>query len=93
MGKESEVFLKVDEAMIRNLGSDAAVLYAFLLNASKVWKKDDDGYFVIWTKHIREKIGWSKWKIIRHRDKLVEVGLLRIKSGVNQNQQTKYKLT
>jgi replication initiation and membrane attachment protein DnaB len=92
MGKESQVFYKVSPALVREIGTGAAFLYALLENASKVWNKDAWGYFALRTEYIIDKTGWSKRTIVKRRDKLVAVGLLRVRGGVNRNKPTRYKL-
>jgi hypothetical protein len=91
MGND-KAFLKVNMRLIRTLGSDEAVLYAFLCFVSKYRKKDDQGYCVIDTEYIRTHLGWAKKTIIKRRDTLVKVGLLRFKQGVNQNIKNKYRV-
>ncbi len=85
-------FLKVNIALVRKLGADAAILHAFLLFTSRYRNKDVEGYCTIETEYIRDHLGWSKRKIIRTREKIMEVGLLRFKQGVNQNIKNKYLL-
>jgi hypothetical protein len=91
--EEKRVFVKLDLELYREKGDSVAVLYAFLCNASKIWKKDNDGYFEIFQKYIREQLGWSNDRFYKARDTLIEVGLLQVRQGVNQNKNTKYKLT
>lgn len=90
MGKKA--FLKVDIDLVRDLGEQEAILYAFLENFSHVWKKDKNGYMAIWTKYIIEQLGWSKPKFTRVRDKLSNAHLIKVQNGKNQNDKTKYKL-
>lgn len=90
MGKKA--FLKVDIDLVRDLGEQEAILYAFLENLSHAWKKDKNGYMAIWTKYIIERLGWSKPKFMRVRDKLSNAHLIEVQNGKNQNIETKYKL-
>lgn len=90
MGKKA--FLKVDIELVRNLGEQEAILYAFLENLSHAWEKDKNGYMAIWTKYITEQLGWSKPKFMRTRDRLANMRLIKIQSGKNQNAKTKYKV-
>lgn len=91
MGND-KTFLKVSMRLVRELGSDEAILYAILCFVSKYRRKDDDGFCAIETEYIREHLGWSKKAIIRRRDTLIRVGLLRFKQGVNQNIKNKYRV-
>lgn len=85
-------FYKVRVEMVERFGSDAAFLYAVLENASKVWEKDRNGYFTIWTKYLIEKTGWSRPRVIRVRNQLINSGLLKFANGKNQNIGGEYKL-
>ena len=91
MGND-KTFLKVSMRLVRELGSDEAILYAFLQNCSKVWKKDADGYFTVFSSYIMKETGLGHTKFYKTRDRIIEVGLLRFKQGVNQNIKNKYKL-
>ena len=42
-------FYKVDIELLPVIGTDEAVLLAILENAAIVWKKDQNGYFAIFT--------------------------------------------
>lgn len=90
MGKNQ--FVKLDLRLVQEIGLDAAFLHAVLKNASQVWTKDDDGYFTIWTKYLMQQTGWWQGKIIKERNRLIELGLIDFKQGKNQNSKNKYKL-
>lgn len=88
-----ETFYKVKKSLVERFGTDAAFLYAVLENASKIWhKKDNKGYFCLLLKYLIKETGWSKSKVMRERDRLVEFGLLDYIPGKNQNMGGKYKL-
>ncbi len=85
-------FYKVDTELLPVIGTDAAVLLAILENAAKVWKKDQNGYFAIFTKYLMSKTGWWQGRIVRARTKLVELELIDFVQGKNQNSPGKYKI-
>nr|DAK63470.1 MAG TPA: hypothetical protein [Caudoviricetes sp.] len=90
MGKNQ--FVQLDLELVQKIGLDAAFLYAVLENASRVWEKDERGYFAIWTKYLIKQTGWWQGKIIKERNKLIEVKLIQFQQGKNQNSKNKYKL-
>lgn len=85
-------FYKVDMELVPLIGSDEALLLAVLENAAKVWKKDQNGYFAIFTTYLMEKTGWRREKTLRVRERLLELGLLACIPGKNQNAPGKYKI-
>lgn len=85
-------FYKVDMELVPLIGSDEALLLAVLENAAKVWKKDQNGYFAIFTTYLMEKTGWRREKTLKVRARLVELGLLACTPGKNQNSPGKYKI-
>jgi hypothetical protein len=92
MGKENETFYKLNGALVKNVGDSAAIFHAILVFASKYRKKDANGYFEVEDTYIHDHLGWYPRKIDRARNKLISVGLLRFKRGVNQNIKHKYRL-
>lgn len=90
VGKKA--FLKVDIELVRELGEQEAILYAFLENLARAWEKDKNDYMAVWTKYIVEQLGWSKPKFVRVRDNLSKTKLIKVQKGKNQNTKTKYKL-
>ncbi len=85
-------FYKVDTELLPVIGTDETVLLAILENAAKVWKKDQNGYFAIFTTYLMEKTGWWQGRIARTRARLVKLGLLEYTPGKNQNSPGKYKI-
>lgn len=85
-------FYKVDMELVPLIGSDEALLLAVLENAAKVWKKDQNGYFAIFTKYLMEKTGWWQGRLVRTRARLVELELIDFIQGKNQNVPGKYKI-
>lgn len=87
-----EAFYKVKKSMVDRFDIEAAFLYAVLEDASRIRKKDKNGYFSLWLKYLIERTGWSKPKVLRERARLVELGLLDFIPGKNQNISGKYKM-
>lgn len=85
-------FYKVDAELLPLIGSDEVLLLAILENAAKVWKKDQSGYFSIFTTYLAQKTGWGKVRVIKARTRLVELNLLDFTPGKNQNSPGKYKI-
>ena len=85
-------FYKIDAELLPVIGTDEAVLLAILENAAKVWKKDQNGYFEIFTKYLMEKTGWWQGRTVRVRNRLVELELIDFIQGKNQNAPGKYKI-
>ena len=83
-------WLKVRLDLVRDVGSDAAVLYAYLLQINA--PRDSCGYSHIDSVYIANALGWSRQKINREREKLVQAGLLKIRHGVNQVTKPRYKV-
>lgn len=83
---------KLDFDLCRRLGDPASIFYAFLMNTGKIRKKDTEGFFELETTYVHEKLGWSKWKIIRARSILEDDELIEFRAGLNQNTKNKYKI-
>lgn len=90
--RDNRAFVKVDMGLVQDIGLDAAFLYGLIRNISNIRAIDDDGYFAIETEYLSKVSCWSKKTVVRHRLKLVDAGLLRLKNGVNQNIKVKYKI-
>lgn len=84
-------WLKVRLDLVREIGSDAAVLHAYLsqINAPR----DSHGYSHVDSVYIANALGWSRQKINRERAKLINAGLLEVFGGVNQVAKPRYKIT
>ena len=85
-------FYKIDAELLPLIGTDEALLLAILHSASKMRKKDDKGYFTIFTKYLMEKTGWWQGRTARVRNRLVELELIDFVQGKNQNVPGKYKI-
>ena len=90
--RTNRAFIKVDIELVQFIGLEATFLYGALCNISNIKSVDDKGYFTVETSYLCRVTGWSRWTLIRHRNKLIEADLIRLKSGVNQNIKVKYKL-
>lgn len=88
----NQPFLKVRAELVRDLGSDEAILLAFISFQIKYRKKDSDGYSPLSTKQICEDLGWNRKRAQRVLKKLIEAKMLRLKRGVNQIKNNKYKI-
>ena len=92
MRKGQKLFLKIDVGLIQDIGLQEAALFSFLEFTAKAIKKDRDGFVGIDTRYIADSLGLNIRTIQRCRKKIVDRGLVTIKTGVNQNTKTKYKI-
>lgn len=83
-------WLKVRLNLVREVGSDAAVLYAYLTYGNL--PRDKGGYLVFDSNKISKELGWSRRNYYRVRDKLVDAGYLTVVNGKNQNNKPRCRL-
>lgn len=83
-------YLKVNLDVLRNVGSDAAILFA-LMKYGK-FPIDGSGYFALDASYVSRITHWNRCHFYRVRSKLVNAGYINVFQGVNQNNKPKYKL-
>lgn len=92
MRKEQKLFLKIDVGLSREIGVHEAMLFAFLKFTARVLRPDKDGFVGIDTQYISDSLGWNARMVQRCRRKIEDRGLVTIRTGVNQNTKTRYKI-
>lgn len=92
MQQNSNVYLKVDLTLAREIGVGEAFLFAFILFVAQKRPKDTHGFFTIESKYICHSLNWPRNTLMRRRDKLVECGLIEFRQGSNQNTKSYYKI-
>lgn len=93
MQLNSKLYLRVDLALVQDIGANAAILYAFIIFVAKKRQKDIHGFFSIETKYICQNLGLARNTLIRHRSILIKRGLIELRQGSNQNAKSYYKIT
>lgn len=85
-------YLKVSLEIVRRIGSEAAIVYAYLCYVAKTKAKDDKGYFTLDSAYATKALEMNRLQFIRQRDKLANAGYIDHISGANQNCKPRYKL-
>ena len=89
---DNRKFIKLSVELVRRYGAHEAILYAFLVNAAQVWKKDKRGYMEIQLQYLSKELGLSKNTVRRAIERLKKNKLIDYKFGKNQNSQPKLKV-
>ena len=92
VAKGEVAYLKIDTRILREYGSDVAVLYALLVFLSHRFKKDGHGYFKVFGKYLRDQSGLGHARYYRALNTLVDAGRIDYIPGHNQNTQARYKI-
>lgn len=92
MRKKQRLFLKIDVGLANDIGIREAMLFSFIEFKTKVLKPDRDGFVGIDTQYIADSLEWDTRTVRRYRRTIVDRGLVTIKTGVNQNTKTRYKI-
>ena len=92
MHKKQKLFLKIDVGLASDIGAHEAMLFAFIQFKLRVLRSDKEGFVGIDTQYIADSLGWNIRAVRRYRKKIVDRGLVTIKTGVNQNTKTRYKI-